>query len=176
MKKNFREKFKKIRENISFERREEASKKACFYLKEKAKKYKNILSFASKKKEIDIWEFNKFLEKEKKLFLPKIVKEKLCIYKVLDIKQDLVFNKQFNFLEPKASCEKVFLHSIDLVIVPSLVLDKNNHRIGYGKGYYDRLLFEKKIYSIAIGFKEQFSKTPLPLEKQDVRMDEVILF
>ena len=30
--------------------------------------------------------------------------------------------------------------SIDLVIVPLLCFDKRGHRVGYGKGYYDRFL------------------------------------
>ena len=29
---------------------------------------------------------------------------------------------------------------IDLVLVPLLAFDKRGHRVGYGKGYYDRLL------------------------------------
>lgn len=29
---------------------------------------------------------------------------------------------------------------IDLVIVPLLAIDKQGHRVGYGRGYYDRLL------------------------------------
>lgn len=29
---------------------------------------------------------------------------------------------------------------IDLVLVPLLAFDKHGHRVGYGKGYYDRLL------------------------------------
>ncbi|GAA4330996.1 5-formyltetrahydrofolate cyclo-ligase [Flaviaesturariibacter amylovorans] len=30
--------------------------------------------------------------------------------------------------------------SLDLVIVPLLAIDKQGHRVGYGKGYYDRFL------------------------------------
>lgn len=29
---------------------------------------------------------------------------------------------------------------IDFVLIPLLVFDKNGHRVGYGKGYYDRFL------------------------------------
>lgn len=29
---------------------------------------------------------------------------------------------------------------IDMILVPLVILDKSGHRVGYGKGYYDRLL------------------------------------
>lgn len=36
--------------------------------------------------------------------------------------------------------ERTPAHVIDLVIVPLLVYDKQGHRVGYGKGHYDRFL------------------------------------
>lgn len=34
----------------------------------------------------------------------------------------------------------VALQKIDLVIVPLLAVDRNGHRVGYGRGFYDRML------------------------------------
>ncbi|TCZ69328.1 5-formyltetrahydrofolate cyclo-ligase [Flaviaesturariibacter aridisoli] len=31
-------------------------------------------------------------------------------------------------------------HELDLVLVPLLAIDRQGHRVGYGKGYYDRFL------------------------------------
>lgn len=39
-----------------------------------------------------------------------------------------------------AGTEKADPQEIDLVIVPLLCFDKSGHRVGYGKGYYDRFL------------------------------------
>lgn len=42
--------------------------------------------------------------------------------------------------------------SIDLVIVPLLGFDKKGFRVGYGKGYYDRLLQRCRPDCIKVGF------------------------
>ena len=34
----------------------------------------------------------------------------------------------------------VEVSQIDVVLVPGLVFDSSGHRLGYGKGYYDRFL------------------------------------
>ncbi|NDC78305.1 MAG: 5-formyltetrahydrofolate cyclo-ligase [Chitinophagia bacterium] len=39
----------------------------------------------------------------------------------------------------------------DLVFVPLLAFDKSGHRVGYGKGFYDRFLTECRIDCIRIG-------------------------
>ena len=40
---------------------------------------------------------------------------------------------------------------IDLVLVPLLAVDKNGHRVGYGKGYYDKFLSLCKPTCLKIG-------------------------
>ncbi len=36
--------------------------------------------------------------------------------------------------------DKAELNEIELVLIPLIIFDKRGHRIGYGKGYYDRFL------------------------------------
>jgi 5-formyltetrahydrofolate cyclo-ligase len=40
---------------------------------------------------------------------------------------------------------------IDVVFVPLLAFDKKGHRVGYGKGFYDKFLSECKPETIKIG-------------------------
>ena len=66
------------------------------------------------------------------------------------------------------------------VLVPGLVFDTHNYRIGYGKGYYDRFIAAARQQSlsmrfIGIGFKEQLFEEALPCEPHDQPLDEVIL-
>lgn len=44
------------------------------------------------------------------------------------------------FLQPPEDAAPVDDDAIDLVLVPALAADERGHRIGYGKGFYDRLL------------------------------------
>lgn len=41
--------------------------------------------------------------------------------------------------------------SIDMILVPLLVFDKTGHRVGYGKGYYDRFLANTRVGTILVG-------------------------
>lgn len=52
--------------------------------------------------------------------------------------------------EPVDSPEVDF-SDIDVVLVPLLAFDKLGHRVGYGKGYYDRFLNELKPGALKIG-------------------------
>ncbi len=44
------------------------------------------------------------------------------------------------FLQPPASAPRVDEGEVDLVLVPALAADERGYRIGWGKGFYDRLL------------------------------------
>ena len=50
---------------------------------------------------------------------------------------------QFNILEPTEGIE-IEVNSHDLMIVPSVGVDKNGFRLGYGGGYYDRVFANHK--------------------------------
>ncbi len=64
---------------------------------------------------------------------------------------------------------------IDMVLVPLLVFDQQGHRVGYGKGYYDRFLAtcRKDCKRIGLSF---FPPVELigPREGHDQKLDQVI--
>lgn len=69
----------------------------------------------------------------------------------------------------------VSLDQIDLVVVPGLAFDRRGGRIGYGKGYYDRLLSRlgSQVPRIALAFDFQVLDA-VPQDGNDVRVDAII--
>jgi 5-formyltetrahydrofolate cyclo-ligase len=63
---------------------------------------------------------------------------------------------------------------VDLVVVPGLAFDRRGGRIGYGKGYYDRLLSRLgQVPRIALAFDFQVLDT-VPQDENDIRVDAII--
>ena len=80
----------------------------------------------------------------------------------------------FGIKEPTA--EKTFpLAELDILIVPGVVFDVQGGRLGYGKGFYDRILEEQntKLSLIGLCFEIQLV-TFLPKESHDILMDAVV--
>ena len=73
-------------------------------------------------------------------------------------------------------CGKVFTDydSIDVAIVPGMAFDQQGHRLGRGKGYYDRFL--QSLPSVKkIGVCFDFQKVEsVPAEAHDVVVDIVV--
>lgn len=82
----------------------------------------------------------------------------------------LVANK-WQILEPAAS-DAIEIERIDMVLVPLLCFDERGFRVGYGKGFYDRLLKECRTDCRKIGLS-YFAPTTEISDAQnfDVRLD-----
>lgn len=73
--------------------------------------------------------------------------------------------------------------SLDVIVLPALLYDSKNSRLGHGKGYYDIYLSTvfhhcaknnwKRPRLVGFAFLEQFSDTYLPLESHDVPVDDI---
>lgn len=60
-----------------------------------------------------------------------------------------------------------------LVIVPMLAFNEKLYRLGYGKGYYDRLLRTRLFAWIGLAFSIQFTEE-LQVEPHDIAMQSII--
>jgi 5-formyltetrahydrofolate cyclo-ligase len=56
---------------------------------------------------------------------------------------DQLEENKWDILEPKAG-KHIEPTEIDMVLIPLLTFDKQGHRVGYGKGFYDKLLSKCK--------------------------------
>jgi 5-formyltetrahydrofolate cyclo-ligase len=76
----------------------------------------------------------------------------------------------YGFLQPPPSAPHTNLNDIDVVLVPGLCFDNTGTRLGYGKGYYDRLLPTLQHAAIVGVVPEAFIVERLPREPFDVPM------
>ena len=64
--------------------------------------------------------------------------------------------------------------TIDIAVVPGMAFDAQGHRLGRGKGYYDRFLAKvPDVYKIGLCFSWQMVDE-VPSEANDITMDEVM--
>ncbi len=86
----------------------------------------------------------------------------------------LKINK-YGFLEPAVSKKKLIP---DLILLPLVAFDKFKNRLGYGKGFYDKLLLKyqkkhQKVTTIGLAFSFQKYKK-IPISKFDVKLDYIL--
>ena len=79
-------------------------------------------------------------------------------------------NVAMNLYEPQGGD---FAQPVDLAIAPGIAFDRNNHRMGRGHGYYDRLLPSLRTYCIGVCFDFQLFDA-IPYGEYDVPVDEVM--
>ncbi len=79
-------------------------------------------------------------------------------------------------MEPQANSSKsAKLEAIDLIIVPGIAFDKLGHRIGHGKGYYDRFLKKISEGTSTIGLAFDFQVVDkIPASATDFPVQKVI--
>ncbi len=133
---------------------------------------KTILAFYPLPDEIDITPLFQDFEGEKEFLLPVVHGEELLIR---SYEKGLMARGAFGILEPKGENFTDF-SKIDLILVPGMAFDAQRHRMGRGRGYYDRFLSSPALQgAYAIGLAYSVQKLPmLPTEAHDIPMDEVL--
>lgn len=124
----------------------------------------------------------------KRVLLPVVVNDKDMVIREYTGKHDLA-EGSFHIMEPigKLFPEEKY-PEIEVAIIPGMSFDDGGHRLGRGKGYYDRFLTklqgmegnhcERKeadgteVYKIGICFGFQ-KLQEIPFESHDILMDEV---
>ena len=137
---------------------------------------KEVLAYYPFRSEIDTTIIiRRALKDKKKVILPKVSGKKLDLYYIKDLENDLS-SGSFDIMEPIPSkCILASYEAIDMVLVPGVGFDRNFNRLGYGGGFYDRLL-EKlpgKTPRIALAFNVQLIKN-IPVMAHDLKMDIII--
>ena len=177
-KNELRSKYKKLRDEIPAEKRSKASGRITKRLL-KLTEVENALIvyvYAAYGSEVSTKEFiNTLLKEGRRVALPKVTGEEMAFYEIKSA--DELFPGFQGILEPQVwNNEPVRPSSRDVVIMPGVVFDYAGHRIGYGKGYYDRYLgnIPGKPVLIGAAYEKQVYRYMLPSEETDKILDYVV--
>ncbi len=172
-----REKLKKIRDQVDPALAETASQGVWTLLSRlpEFQKARGIGAFASTPSEINTYPLLEgTLGLGKKLYLPKVSPDKTHFeyYQVGDFKNLSV--GPFGILEPPGSHPAPW-EEIDLALVPGLAFDSQGHRLGFGKGYYDRVLplLKKTALTVGLGYSFQIVEQ-VPSEPHDILLKAIL--
>lgn len=109
------------------------------------------------------------------VFLPYVDGERLGIARIRDLDADTAPGFR-GIREPKAiGRSPALLDRLEAVVVPGVAFDRSGRRIGYGAGFYDRLLAELPAGIPAIGVAFEVQVVDLvPATRHDRRVDAVV--
>jgi 5-formyltetrahydrofolate cyclo-ligase len=98
----------------------------------------------------------------------------LRAYRIADLARDIETGYR-GIPEPRASCPEIALERVDWVLVPGVAFDVSGRRLGYGGGFYDRLLpyVSKTAVRVAGAFEMQIVEA-VPTAPHDIGVDFVV--
>lgn len=165
-KKELRKKAKDIRKTLDIER---VSKDIVAKIEklELFHQAKNVMIFYPLEYEINLLDLLE--HSEKNFYLPRTINDEMmaCPYKI----GDKLSKGDFNVTVP--TTDGINPKILDLIFVPALMVDKENYRLGYGKGFYDRFL-EKTNAKTIVPISEKLIVEKLPVEEHDKKVDYII--
>jgi 5-formyltetrahydrofolate cyclo-ligase len=109
----------------------------------------------------------------KRVAFPVVVEHGLVFREVKELSS--LEKGSYGIMEPCPTCMVFEPDEVDIFILPGIAFDLQGHRIGYGKGYYDKTLhrLEGKGRFVAFCYDFQLLEAIVG-EPHDVRMDMII--
>jgi len=168
-----REKFRKLRDDISFNQKKKVQKNVKLYIDSIVKEFKNIDYIAIYwpiKNEVDI----RSLKERNSLALPRCKDKKELVFYPWDEKP--LTKDTEGILSPNNSFSLSY-KQITMIFVPCLSVDKNLIRLGYGGGYFDKLRRDenwRNVPCIGVLTSNCVSKIPLTRAEWDIPLSGFI--
>ena len=177
-KEELRQEIRKLKRQFTSQQLEELSLPIITQLKPHLANAHTILAYYSLPDEVDTHHLlDELVVEGKTVLLPKVIGEEQMEWHIYTSESDLKkgyfgISESVGDIFPEA--ELSLSTEGMIVLVPGLAFDVAGHRLGRGKGYYDRFLAAHPyIYKIGVCF--DFQKVPeVPIGEYDIPVDEVI--
>ncbi len=109
----------------------------------------------------------------KRVLYPRVCNEEMRFHEVAHA--DGLEQGAFGILEPCRTGEGLPPDAADLIVVPGVAFDLSGHRVGFGKGYYDRFLATLHRPVTLVGLCHDFQLLErVPSEGHDIRMQYIV--
>lgn len=133
---------------------------------------KTILAYFSFRQEPDLSPL--FTDPTKRWGFPRCIGESLHWHSWTP--EEALITNTYGIKEPSAQAPIINSVEVDLILVPSVACDYRGYRLGYGGGYYDRLLSSPQwLNKPTIGIIFDFAYLPqLPVEIWDQPLQAVL--
>lgn len=166
-----RKKYKTLRENLS----EDSVEKMSLQIANQGlklpiwnKNYYHIFLPISNKKEVDTSFLMHILQgKDKSIVVSKADFSTNEMKHILLQENTLLKISDYGIPEPVSGIE-LSPEVLDVVFVPLLAFDKKGHRIGYGKGFYDRFLQKCNRNAVFVGLSFFEPELAISFEENDI--------
>lgn len=139
-----------------------------------------VFYFASFRSEVNtLGQIKEVLALNKRVILPRVAKldnktKGLKLYEIKGMAD--VSPGCMGILEPNTVEERLrSINDVDFVVMPGVAFDSRCNRLGYGAGYYDKLLsgLKKQIPLVALAYEEQIVEA-VPVEAHDVKIHKIL--
>ncbi|MBQ9201178.1 MAG: 5-formyltetrahydrofolate cyclo-ligase [Bacteroidales bacterium] len=173
LKKELRQEIRRRKQLISSEEKAHLSRELCRQITQlpQWQKARTVLLYHALDDEVSTRDLLEGWAGKKTLLLPVVDGEDLLL-KPYSAAVGMTRNR-WDILEPSAAEAFTDYQAIDLALIPGMAFDRAGHRLGRGKGYYDRLLPRLSCPTIGLCFPFQ-KLEKIPVEPWDIPVQRVL--
>ncbi len=109
------------------------------------------------------------------VYYPRVTADKQEVEFVRRHDNDHLIPGVFNILVPPGEDLLTSVATTDLVLIPGVGFDRAGHRLGRGRGYYDRALRDLLAGALRVGLAYDYQiVSHIPIDEHDERVDYVV--
>ena len=113
--------------------------------------------------------------REKSVYYPRVTADKQKVEFVRRHDSQPLSSGVFDILVPPGEDLLASVTQTDLILIPGVGFDQTGHRLGRGRGYYDRALSGVLAEALRVGLAHECQVVPhIPVDPHDERVDYIV--